>query len=156
MLVRSLIATTKVQTTDTGWSSADLQPRYAPIYKRTKPIRAGWQWRSAEAESEIAKFVLLAECNPERGGWKSVLILEMENGASVVSRFEDHASHPGLHIHADCARSGRDIGAAGLDGLGRRPSAGARHRRLQAWTESAFWEAAKRFFRIEEQKGPLI
>ncbi len=156
MLVRSLIAARKMQTTDTGWSSVDLQPRYAPIYKRTKPIRAGWQWRSAQAESGNAKFVLLAECNPERGGWKSVLILETEIGASVVSRFEDHGSHPGLHIHADCTRSGRETGATGLDGLGRRPSAAARHRRLQAWTENGFWEAAKRFFRIEEPRGPLI
>jgi hypothetical protein len=156
MRIRSLITAKKVQTTDTSWSHADLQPRHAPIYKRTKPIRAGWQWRSAQAESGNAKFVLLAECNPRRGGWKAALILETENGASVVSRLEDHMSHPGLHLHADCDRGGQEIGASGLDGLGRRPSAGARHRRLQAWTENAFWEAAKTFFRIEERKGPLI
>ena len=43
----------------------------------------------------------------------------------------------------------------GLD-LPRRPSAGAGQRRILAWTEDSFWEAARRFFRIRERKGPLL
>lgn len=156
MYIRKLIRDRKIQKTDTNWLITDLQPKHAPIYKKTKPIRAGWQWRSAQAEGSIANFVLLAECNPKRGNWKAVLIIENDNGASVVSRFEDHASHCGLHIHADCDRGGREIGAQGLDSLMRIPPAGSHNRRFQAWTENAFWEAAKRFFRIQEVKGPLI
>jgi hypothetical protein len=43
-----------------------------------------------------------------------------------------------------------------MDNLARIPPAGAPHRRTFAWTETSFWEAAKRFFRVEEKRGPLL
>ena len=83
-------------------------------------------------------------------------MLDGEEGASVIARFEDHADHPGLHVHTDCDRAGAETGATGLDNLLRIPSVPQVHRRVQAWTENNFWEAAKRFLRVEEMKGPLI
>lgn len=156
MRVRHIIEELKTLRTDSSWSTTDLRPKHAPIYSRTKPIRAGWKWRSGRAESEKAKYILIAECNPYRGNWKAALLLEDAAGASVVARYEYHSSHPGLHVHADCTRSGVETGASGLDNLRRFPRAGHPHRRAQAWTEATFWEAAKRFFRIEAPKGPLI
>lgn len=84
-----------------------------------------------------------------------MLILEAESGPSVIARLEYHGSHPGVHAHAQCDRGGVEIGATGIDNLSRFPSANAPHRRTNAWTENTFWEAAKRFFRVEDQKGPL-
>jgi hypothetical protein len=101
-------------------------------------------------------FVLLAECNPSRANWKAMLILVTDTGASVVGRFEDHGSHPALHIHAHCERGGLEPGASSIDDLPRIPPAHQHHRRTTAWTEPGFWEAARRFFRIEEPKGPLL
>ena len=155
MRVRNLINEIKVTEADGQWSTKDLQPRYAPIYAKTKPIRAGWQWRSSRVVSAGEHYILLAECNPRRNNWNAKLIRETEYGASVVARFESHASHPGLHVHAHCDRGGIETGATGLDNLIRIPPIGAMHRRSNAWTETTFWEAAKRFFRVREEQGVL-
>lgn len=157
MRVRHIVRERKTIESDSRWSTKDLQPRHAPIYAKTKPIRAGWRWRSARARGQDGReFILLAECNPPRDNWKAMLIVETVDGPSVVVRFEHHGSHPGLHIHVHCERSGVETGAGGMDSLDRMPGPGSLHRRANGWTEHVFWEAAKRFFRIEEEKGPLI
>lgn len=158
MRVRHLIASEKELHSDTDWQTTDLQPRFAPIFPKTTPIRAGWKWRSARASSSAKEYVLLAKCNPRRDNWQAFLMLITDDGASVVGRFEHHGSHPGLHAHAHCERSGIENGPRGLDDLVRLPAAGSKsyHRRTHAWTERGFWEAAKRFFRFEEKKGPLL
>jgi hypothetical protein len=135
--------------------------RYAaeirPVYSKTKPIRAGWQWRSSKVEGPEGKaYILVAECNPVRDNWKAMLILETMSGPSVVARFEHHGGHPGLHAHAHCERGGIEVGPSGLDFLARIPRASSPHRRTNAWTQGTFWEAAKKFFRVEEDKGPLF
>jgi hypothetical protein len=157
MRLRHIIALKKQTQTDSKWSIKDLSPRYAPIYAKTKPIRAGWQWRSSKVSDAAGMdYILLAECNPRRDNWKAILISETSVGPAVVARFEYHGSHPGLHVHADCIRGGLETGAVGLDNLARIPPASSMHRRTSAWTEGTFWEAAKRFFRVEEKKGSLI
>lgn len=154
MRVRHLITESKTEESDTRWRSSDLQPRYAPIYPRTRPIRAGWEWRSARAVGTDRRYVLLAQCNPNRGNWQSLLILEGSEGPSVVARFEDHGSHPGLHTHVDCERVGVDTGPNSLDDLARLPSAHNYHRRKRAWTREEFWTASQRFFRVATEQEP--
>ena len=93
---------------------------------------------------------------PTRDNWQATLILCTEAGASVIGRYEYHGSHPGLHVHADCERGGLELGSMSIDNLPRRPPAHSFHRRSSAWTENTFWEAARKFFRVEERKGPLL
>ena len=156
MRVRRLITEHKTQESDTGWRHDDMPPRFAPLFTRTRPIRVGWQWRSAKADSVERQYILTALCNASRDNWQAMLILCGQEGASTIGRFEYHGSHPGLHAHADCERSGLELGAVSLDNLPRRPSATELHRRMPAWTEATFWEAARRFFRVQERKGPLL
>ena len=132
MRVRELVRKRKALVAQTEWSHNDLPPRHAPVYTRTKPIRAGWQWRSARAIAGQVTFILLAECNIGRENYKAVLMIETEGGYSVVARFEDHGSHPGAHVHTHCERSGIQIEGEGFDNLVRIPSATARHRRVNA------------------------
>lgn len=155
MRVRHLIADRKIQSADTGWRTDDMPPRACPIYAKTRPIRAGWQWRSAPAESGTRKYLLVALANVNRGNWQSFLMLEVHGAWSVVARFEYHASHPGSHLHSHCGRSGIEVGATGLDHLARAPAIGARHRRTAAYTPSTFWQAARTIFRIHDDLGPL-
>jgi hypothetical protein len=155
MRVRHIVSVEKTMT-ETKWSTKDMPPKHAPVYSKTKPMRAGWQWKSAKTKKESGpEYMLVAECNPKRDNWKALLIIETDAGPSVVARFEHHGSHPGLHAHAHCERGRIETGANGLDNLLRIPKAGTFHRRTNAWTETTFWEAAKRFFRLEEEKGPL-
>jgi hypothetical protein len=159
MRVRHLIIERKVLESDSGWRSDDLTPRNAPIFIKTKPIRAGWQWRSAKAIGQSGNFILLAECNARRANWKSMLMfVNPDRTASVIARFEQHGSHPGLHMHSDCRRSGIEIGATSIDGLLRIPNAASdsHHRRVSSWTENSFWEASKRFFRARDREGELL
>ncbi|MXP14860.1 hypothetical protein GRI44_08895 [Altererythrobacter confluentis] len=150
MRVRKLITETKVITTTSKWSDKDMPPRWCPINSKTRPIRGGWHWRAAHATSPFGDFTAVAQVNSGRGNWKAVLILNAPNGPSVVARFEHHDSHPGLHVHSHCKRSGIEIGAVGMDGLDRFPPLGNRHRRENAWTEISFWTAMKKFFRMRD------
>lgn len=157
MRVRHLIALKKRQTADTAvWSVKDLPPRHCPIYTKSRPSRAGWQWRSLSAAVDGHEFTMVAICNPNRGNWKSMLLVKVGEDHSVVARFEHHESHPGVHVHAHCERGGIEIGPIGINGLVRIPPASMTHRRQNAWTLSTFWTAAKSFYRIDDQPGPLF
>lgn len=156
MRVRHIITTPKDLVSDTGWQTKDLPPKHAPIFVKTRPIRGGWRWRSARANDGASDYMLTALCDPNRDNWKSFLSLQLQNGSSIVARFEHHGSHPGLHTHSDCGRSGLELGAQSLDNLSRFPSAKTFHRRTHTWTENGFWDASKAFFRIKDKTGTLI
>lgn len=156
MRIRHLVSEAKTLLSDTNWSTKDMPPRHAPIYAKTRPIRSGWRWRSARARAGTVNFILTALCNPGRDNWQAILMIELDQGASVIARFEHHGSHPGLHVHAHCEKGGVVMGGASMDGLVRAPSVGEHHRRTNAWTETTFWEAAKRFFRVMDDDLPLF
>lgn len=154
MRVRKLITNPKVIMQDTGkWSEKDMPPRWCPINAKTRPIRGGWRWRAAHANGNGRSYTAVAQVNPQRGNWKAVLILNAPHGPSVVARFEHHDSHPGLHVHSECTRSGLEMGAQGMDRLDRFPRLNALHRRTNAWTEQSFWSAMTQFFRMELESG---
>ena len=156
MRVRHIAAIQKVQVDDTQWSLSDVPPRRCPINSKTKPIRAGWQWRSIKAEGGGRKFIAYAEANIRRGDYKSILIEDTPSGFSVIARFEYHSSHPGLHVHAHCERGGIEIGATGMGNLIRIPPVNKKHRRIAAFTLSTFWQEARRFYNIVDDNGPLF
>lgn len=156
MRVRHLARLPKTQAADTGWRSDDMPPRACPINPKSRPSRAGWQWRSAKAKAEGNDFVLVALANVNRGDFKAMLIVQTATGHSVIGRFEYHASHPGLHVHAHCDRGGLEDGATGMDSLVRIPPARAHHNRIAALTLSTFWKEARRFFRVNDDLGPLF
>lgn len=157
MRVRAITRIKKVVETDTQWKGTDVPPRHYPIISRAKPIRAGWEWRSVRAKSPDGRnFIAYLEVNLRKGDFKSVLIEDTVNGPSVVARYEYHASHPGIHVHAHCERSGMEIGATGMDKLARAPSLKKHHRRVGALSPSTFWAAASRFYGMEYETGPLF
>lgn len=154
MRVRHLLSEVKTPIEDSGnWSKSDLPPRWCSIYPRSKPTRAGWQWRSVRAKAGEKEYLAVARCNPMRDNWQALLILESRSGPSVIARYEYHGSHPGKHVHSDCNRSGLEIGASSMDNLARFPNASSFHRRIEALTPASFWRSAKDFFRIASQSG---
>lgn len=156
MRIRQYTRDKKTIKTDTLWKSEDLPPRHSYIFTKTRLIRGSWQWRSAVAESSIAEYVLLALINPERDNWEARLILLNEGTGSVISRYEYHGSHPGLHIHAHCERGGIEAGSTGMDNLIRLPDVGSERQVNIAFRANTFWERAKRHYRISDKKGPLL
>ena len=156
MRVRHIVSARKTLVSETTWDTSGIPPRHAPIYTRSKPIRAGWRWKSARLKTDAQSFILLAECNPLRDNWKVMLLINVDDEVSVIGRLEHHGSHPGLHLHSHCDRCGIERGASGMDNLRRWPQIGRNHRRNVAWTEGTFWETAKRFFHVEQNNGPLF
>lgn len=158
MRVRHIINRPKTLQSDTGWRQDDLQPRHAPYFAKTLPVRRHWKWRSLVAQdADGHEYVLVVRCNVVKGDWQAVLCRKVpDSEASVISRFEYHEDHPGIHAHSHCDRSGVETGAAGLNGLARAPGGNTFHRRKITWTENSFLEESKRFFRIREKKGELL
>jgi len=154
--VRRATGKSKLQITDTLWRDDDMPPRFCPIYTKTRPARAGWRWRSARADAGDEEFMLVALVHPKRGDMKSTLLVKRDEGYSVVSRYEFHSSHPGLHVHAHCDRAGIEIGASGMDELQRVPPSKGRVTRQVPLSISTFWEESRRFFRIKDDIGPLF
>lgn len=159
MRIRQIIAERKVVGSDTNWRTDDMQHRHSWIFDKTKPIRGGWKWRAVTASSPTGgEYVFLTQCNPAKDQWKAWLIWKTPSGnASLISRLEYHGTHPGLHVHAHCQRGGLEEGPSSIDGLARVPPATGLHRRKNTtWREQTFWEQARRHFRIEHPKGPLL
>jgi hypothetical protein len=154
--VRQLTAQKKRIVSDTGWKSGSIPPRESAIFTKTRPAGNGWRWRSGKVETRTNKFVLFAQCHPGKENWKAWLIMISENGPSIVGRLEHHGTHPGLHLHTHCERSGIEVGGSSINNLVRIPDSTKNHRRASSWTESGFWEAAKKFFRIYEERGDLL
>lgn len=155
MHVRRLVKDPKILDSDTHWNGGVLPARHAPIYLEDRVTGAGWEWRSAKAVSQKAEYILLAQCHTLKDDWKAWLLIMTSSMASVVTRFEHHGNHPGLHVHADCSRSGIQLGPAGLDRLDRIPRRPKFHRRSSTWTKASFWETAKEFFRIIDRPDAL-
>jgi len=141
----------------TDWRSDDIPPKYAPCFVKHYPQRNGWQWRSAriKAKNSEREYILLCQCHIAKDDWKSVLILKKAQGGSVISRYEFHADHSGLHVHANCSNGGERVGPTGMTmgDADRLPRGGNDARRINAWTKESFWQESKRFFRI--QNAPL-
>jgi len=157
MRVRRLVKRLKVAGEDTGWKIGDLPPRYCPVHVKTRPMANGWRWRSLRAEHLGAPFCVVALCRSGRGTQQALLLKEVRNQEwSLVARFEQHSSHPGLHLHSHCERSGVEVGGVGFDGLVRIPPVGSPHRRTVNLTDEMFWNKALKFFGVEAKKGPLL
>ncbi len=160
MRVRRLICEEKEILTDTGWKTTRLQPRHAPIYRVSQAMRPGWKWRSSSARGLVRgkQYILLVRGNPGLGNWQSILMQKFDKEASVIARYEHHSSHPGIHGHVHCERGGIERGTSGLGNLVRIPKSDGKsyHRRTQTLTENAFWDSAKKFFRVRDKRGVLL
>jgi hypothetical protein len=150
MRVRAVLRERKRLLSDTGWRIADLPPQHAPFFHRSRRLQSGWRWRSLRAVSDSGPFVIVVVCRPGRAKWQAILAQGLERGYAIVARFEDHGSHAGVHVHADCEDRTQRLGALGMDDLVRNPRAGSFHRRRRTWTEESFVAAALRFFRVEK------
>ncbi len=155
MRVRHLVAEPKTINGDTLWRVEDLAPRYSGLYAKTKPIRAGWQWRSVIALSEHNEYIFLVQGHEDKDNWSAWLVLKTDGGYSLVTRFEYHGSHPGFHIHAHCERSGIEEGTGSINGLVRIPKATSGGS-IVTLRRDKFWEQARTKFRISFPKGSLF
>jgi hypothetical protein len=150
--VRHHLLSRKTMTSDSGWRSDQITPRFGP-YPETRPCPAGWQWRSLALSTPTSrKYRLFFEVDPSRGKWKAVLVEVTDAGrCRALIRFEDQPGGRGggLHVHANCDRNPDLTGAESLDMAYTLPDHGMRRRRRTVWTRARFCHFAARFFRVD-------
>ena len=157
MRIRHLLKCPKVTSDDTGWKIGDMAPRFCPVYMRTRPMRSGWRWRSLRAERLGVRYIVVALCRSGRGTQQALLLKEAASQSwSLIARYEQHASHPGIHLHPHCERSGIEVGGSGFDGLARIPAVESHHRRTSNLTDELFWIRALKFFGVKPPEGQLL
>ena len=156
MRVRKHIQVAKIILSDTNWQTDDIPPRHTCIYPKTRPNRAGWEWRSALVKSDISEYIFLSHVHPDRDNWQAMLVLKSDLGGSLISRYEYHGSHPGIHVHADCSRGGIEVGPTGINDLLRIPQVGKERQNNITLRKNLFWDKARLHFRIDYPKGELL
>jgi len=153
--VRHAVMERKSILSDSGWRHDDLPHRASGIYPKARPIRAGWEWRSVVTGGSVCEHIFLCQINEGKDNWKAWLIAMLPDGASVLARYEYHGDHPGFHLHAHCERGGIETGPTSINGLvriPRAPSGGT----VTTIRRDAFWERARRKFRIDFPAGTLM
>ena len=154
MRAREIIIKPKKLERDTGWRTDDMKPCHAPCLKKTKRTSNGWTWRSLQAlDNSGREYVLYARCAEKYNKQQAILTMPSNNGvgsASVVARYENHATHPGIHVHSNCKDNDLEVGSSKLSHLCERfPGSEKKHRRTKPPKNDEFWEWANKFFRIK-------
>jgi len=156
MRVRHLVSDRKTILSDTGWMTGDLPPRHSGIYLKTMPIGPAWTWRSALAISDKWEYILVCQVNLSKDNWKAWLIRKDGAAGSLVSRYEYHGNHPGIHVHADCDRGGIEVGPTSIKTALRIPHAQSRLTRGAPTRLDLFWKNALTHYRMDYKKGDLL
>lgn len=156
MRIRHIVRTPKIIKTDTNWRTDALPPRFSGIYPKTMPERPYWTWRSALAFDYEYEYILLCQVNESKDNWQAWLVRKTNGDGSLVSRYEYHGNHPGIHVHADCRRGGIEIGPSGIDRLLRIPRADSRMSRQTPTRLDLFWKNACVHYHMDYEKGELL
>lgn len=156
--LRHLIALPKRFSAPPGsWRMLPTPPRLSPF---TRSLRSSpdWRWRAAEAVAAGAaggetRFLLLATVNPRLGQYRAWLLDRVQDEWRLLARLEDHAGHPGLHIHAWCPDLPPAQGPSSIDAPLRLPRRRSR-RTAQCAALDVFWARACATFRIAMPATP--
>lgn len=156
MRVRHIISKKKRILRDTLWKDGLVPPRHCPVLNKSKPLGEGWVWRSAALTcADGHDYILFVQARPARLNWSARLLVSTPKGWSCVARFESHPCEP-RHAHADCDRSGQEVGPTSMDTLTRFPASDLMDRPMPSWDRESFWAAAQRFYRVTRDMGPLF
>lgn len=128
------------------WRPLPVPPRFSPFMRGLRG-GADWRWRSMDAEAGERRFHLLATVNIRMGQFRAWLLDQHEGGWRLLARLEDHASHPGLHMHAWCPDLPMQAGPPSIDAPVKLPRRGGR-RSIQGRTSDVFWSQACATFHI--------
>lgn len=156
MRIRHIIEKPKVIRHDTHWRTDEMPSKFSGVYPKTMPARPKWKWRSALASDGEWEYILLCQVNEGKDNWLAWLIRRDDDAGSVVSRYEYHGDHPGLHVHADCSRGAIEFGPTSIKVPLRIPRLKSRGTRPAPARADLFWKNACLHFRCDYEKGVLL
>lgn len=136
----------------TPWSSATIGTKYSP-YPHTRPCGRNWEWRAQIACGRSGQFILFCEVNIQNNGFKAQLIYQKET-RWMLTRWESHSSHPGIHVHSWCNEEAVPALSASIQAPYQIPRHEDYKRRSNVkWTRKSFWTAACHAFNIHDEEA---
>lgn len=140
------------------WEDGKVPARVFPLHGGGVPFGGKCRWRVLALSSDGHDLKLLVVINIEKQVFMAVLGEIVDTKLYVIASLESHATHPGVHCHASCARNlPAYSGSMRFPGMEALPRERAKCRRKPGWTERVAWETAIKFYRITETKnGDLI
>lgn len=155
MSLRAFIRARKVIVDQGAWSDKRM-PKTGGKYPltKTRSLRVGavnWRWRVIRLGAGSNEYRLFVGYNTAKREFHSVVGLDLgESTTLVLGRLENHATHPGLHMHGCCqAADKRNSGRTNYPDMVRMPTAKQNHRlKNQTLSDGAAIEIVARYFRI--------
>jgi hypothetical protein len=115
------------------WKHVKMPPAAFPLSygpKRSYRLGSAYRWRIIRFGALDHKFRVLVAYRDDIEEYISILGMEVGNDTRIIAEVCFHGSHPGWHVHADCADvRNTPIGAQRWPGMNRRPKGRSRHRR---------------------------
>ena len=139
MDVKGLIAAPKIITRRGEWKHGNKIPKTAFRFSKGNPIRLGkrFHWRTIDLAAGENKFACLVAYRRDKEEFASYLCLMDGTDMKLLARFEFHGTHPGWHVHVECAGIGKiPIGRMMWPGQKRIPRADRGHRRQRFAVDS--------------------
>lgn len=166
--IRRLVFSAKRPTEKaTDWSNDNAPRRLTPFARSMRLPSDKWEWRSLKCASEDRNFIVFSRVCFQMGNYQAWLLLDTQDGISLLARLEDHASHAGLHAHCACGddlpllgSQSINIGPDGQQQLYRIPiiksarPGGCSRRTVQGESPDQFFDLALMIFRIEMPSKP--
>lgn len=114
------------------WSDHKM-PKSGPntVLLRSKPLRfgVGFRWCIVSLMSGGVAHKILLACHREKRNFCAYLFKSIGNDNLLLARLENHGTHPGIHIHACCQKTGPGaVGRTGYPEIARYPGPKSYHR----------------------------
>lgn len=144
-----LLSSTKYIVTAGRWSFGRLRGTSFPLSRSPLRLSPRHRWRVDELVCGEVRLKLLVFYRVDREDFAAWLAIDRAGShVAVIARLEDHGSHPGLHVHAECLRDVTPpIGRQVYPGLIKVPRVGGRRR--GGFTDLEALSCAYAFYRVE-------
>lgn len=129
---RAFWLTEKTDVIEGHWSDSKM-PKSGPntILLRSKPLRfgLGFRWCFVSLMSGGSVHKILLARHQDKRNFCAYLFKSVGSDNLLLARLENHGTHPGVHIHACCQKTGPGaVGRTGYPEIARYPRPNSHHR----------------------------
>jgi hypothetical protein len=140
--------------TDVGkWTSGKAAKKLLELSKGSLSLGAQWTWRRIVLECEGREYVVVIALHEAKQNYCAHLAAAGANARDtlVLASIENHGTHPGWHVHANCSgEGGANVGRLRYPAQIRLPAKGSKHRlRAMRIREDEALKPVLEFFRLD-------
>jgi len=164
---RNFMAKSKSLRDESEWKRGKITSSTFPFAKTMKLSKA-WQWKVYYLEENNQSCRVLVTFNEHKSNVSAYFAYMTSAGGVIATRYEDHATHPGIHIHTLCDEiPSHTCGIKSFPNQIRIPNADAFHRKTFTKDDNGLLRRheiesqTEKFFKIkrpnnDDRQGELI